>query len=853
MVQGAVQGVGFRPFIYRLATGSGLKGWVNNSAQGVFIEVEGSPADLEAFLLRLEVDKPPRSSIQSLEASWLDPVGYVGFEIRQSETGGAITALVLPDIATCPDCLSEIFNPANRRYGYPFTNCTNCGPRFTIIEALPYDRANTSMAGFLMCSQCQAEYDDPLDRRFHAQPNACPICGPHLDLWDRKGAVVAFDGAPPLDGSNVGNLGTQQQGPDAAVNSPLPQSKSRAPMLPPERRSPASSASAIAAAADAIRQGQILAVKGLGGFHLMVAAHHDDAVHRLRELKHREEKPFALMFPSLPLVKAACEVSPLEERLLRSPEAPIVLLRRRSDASVLSPALAPGNPNLGVMLPYTPLHHLLMSALGFPVVATSGNLSDEPICTDEREALQRLSGIADLFLVHNRPIVRHVDDSIVRVMMGRELVLRRARGYAPLPIQLRSFTGDTVLAVGAHLKNNITLSVGSQAFISQHIGDLETDQAHEAFRRVLNDLQALYESRPAIVAADAHPDYLSTKFARDLCQVGRAVPSAPVSGGPLVTAPPPTPAPRPSTLRSSVTEDGSTLNPQLITVQHHIAHVLSCMAENELEPPLLGVSWDGTGYGLDGTVWGGEFFLVTETSCERVAHFRQFRLPGGDKAVKEPRRVALGLLYEMFGEAAFSMAELAPVASFSPADLGLLRTMLARNLNSPLTSSVGRLFDAVASLASLHQQVRFEGQAAMELEFALEATATAEAYELPIRSNYAPRSTLYAPLLLDWSPMIAAILADLKRGLPTSQISARFHNALAEVIVTVAKQIGQPRVVLSGGCFQNRYLTERAVQCLRKAGFRPCWHQRVPPNDGGISLGQVVAALHPSWAVRSDG
>ena len=828
VVRGAVQGVGFRPFIYRLAGGAGLQGWVNNSAQGVFIEVEGSRTDLEAFLLRIEADKPPRSSIQSLEASWLDPVGYVGFEIRQSETGGAKTALVLPDIATCPDCLSEIFDPVNRRYGYPFTNCTNCGPRFSIIEALPYDRANTSMKGFVMCPQCQAEYDAPLDRRFHAQPNACPICGPHLELWDRKGAVVPFEGAPPLGGSNVGNLGTQQQDPDAAVNSPLPQSKSRAPMLPPERRSPDSSASAIAAAVDAIRQGQILAVKGLGGFHLMVAAQNDEAVRRLRELKHREEKPFALMFPSLSVIKAACEVSPLEERLLRSPEAPIVLLRRRSDASVLSPALVPGNPNLGVMLPYTPLHHLLMSALGFPVVATSGNLSDEPICTDERDALQRLSGIADLFLVHNRSIVRHVDDSIMRVMMGRELVLRRARGYAPLPIQLRSSTGDTVLAVGAHLKNNITLSVGSQAFISQHIGDLETDQAHEAFRRVINDLQALYESRLAIIAADAHPDYLSTKFAHDL--VGQASLPAGGAGIPARTQ--------------------SRQPPQLVTVQHHIAHVLSCMAENELEPPLLGVSWDGTGYGLDGTVWGGEFFLVTETSCERVAHFRQFRLPGGDKAVKEPRRVALGLLYEMFGEAAFSMAELAPVASFSPADLGLLRTMLARNLNSPLTSSVGRLFDAVASLAGLRQQVRFEGQAAMELEFALEGITAAEAYDVTLRSNHASRITNHVPLLLDWSPMIEAILADLKRGLPTSQISARFHNALAEVIVTVAKQIGQPRVVLSGGCFQNRYLTERAVQRLREAGFRPYWHQRIPPNDGGIALGQVVAALRQSTTAR---
>jgi hydrogenase maturation protein HypF len=787
VVRGAVQGVGFRPFIYRLATGCGLKGWVNNSAQGVFIEVESSQADLEAFLLRLEAEKPPRSSIQSLEASWLDPIGYVGFEIRQSDTGGAKTALVLPDIATCPDCLGEIFDLRNRRYGYPFTNCTNCGPRFSIIESLPYDRAKTSMKGFRMCPQCQAEYNDPRDRRFHAQPNACPVCGPQLELWDRKGKALRAQGA-------------------------------------------------IAAAADAIRQGQIVAVKGLGGFHLMVAAHHDEAVRRLRTSKHREEKPLALMFPSLPAVKAACEVSPLEERLLRSPEAPIVLLRRKNSAlrtphSALPASLAPGNPNLGVMLPYTPLHHLLMSALGVPVVATSGNLSDEPICTDEREAVQRLGGIADLFLVHNRPIVRHVDDSIVRVMMGRELVLRRARGYAPLPVQLRSSTGDAVLAVGAHLKNTIALSVGQQAFISQHIGDLETDQAHEAFRRVISDFQALYESRPTIIAADAHPDYLSTRFARDLV----APPSPPAGNAGI-------PVPTPPLQRA-----------QLISVQHHIAHVLSCMADNDLEPPVLGVSWDGTGYGLDGTVWGGEFFLVTETSCERVAHLRPFRLPGGDRAVKEPRRAALGLLYEMFGEAAFSMAELAPVAAFPPAELGLLRTMLARSLNSPLTSSIGRLFDAVASLVGLRQHVHFEGQAAMELEFALEGTVTAESYELPIVSGHASRITHHASPSLDWSPMIEAILADLNRGLPIGQVSAQFHNALAEAIVAVARQIGQPRVVLSGGCFQNRYLTERSVQRLQEAGFRPYWHQRVPPNDGGISLGQVVAAQHQGWAVCSDG
>jgi hydrogenase maturation protein HypF len=599
------------------------------------------------------------------------------------------------------------------------------------------------------------------------------------------------------------------------------------------------------AAVDAIRAGQTVAVKGLGGFHLMVAAHNDEAIRRLRESKHREEKPFALMFPSLAAITAACEVSPLEERLLRSPEAPIVLLRRRRWAignQPLAMSLAPGNPNLGVLLPYTPVHYLLLSALGFPVVATSGNRSDEPICTDEHEALERLGGIADLFLVHNRPIVRHVDDSIVRVMMGRELILRRARGYAPLPVQLRSSIGNrqldignAVLGVGAHLKNTITLSVGPQAFISQHIGDLDTDQANQAFRRVIADFQCLYESRPTIIAADAHPAYLSTQFARSL--VAQASLPAGDAGIPARAL--------------------SLQRPQLFSVQHHIAHVLSCMAENELDPPLLGVAWDGTGYGLDGTVWGGEFFLVTETSCERVAHLRQFRLPGGDRAVREPRRTALGLLYEMFGEAAFAMADAAPIRAFSPAELGPLRTMLARRLNSPLTSSAGRLFDAVASLAGVRQEVRFEGQAAMELEFALEGDATAEAYDFPIRprqspitnhqspitNHQSPITNHQSPLLLDWSPMIEALLADIKRGASAGHLSARFHNALVEAVIAVARQVGQQRVVLSGGCFQNRCLTERSVRRLQEEGFRPYWHQRVPPNDGGISLGQVVAAL----------
>lgn len=808
-VRGAVQGVGFRPHIFRLASELGLRGWVKNSSQGVFLEVEGLPAVLEGFRLRLESEKPPRSFIQSLETSWLDAVGYAGFEIRESETGGNKTALVLPDIATCPDCLREISDPNNRRYRYPFTNCTNCGPRFSIIESLPYDRANTSMKVFTMCPQCQAEYDDPGNRRFHAQPNACPVCGPHLELWDRSRA-----------GQSKGD--------------PSPNPRSHPAMRDGYH--------ALLASAQAIREGKIVAVKGLGGFHLMVAASDDKAIRLLRERKHREEKPFALMFPSLERIKAECEVSSGEERLLRSPESPIVLLHKLSTLnSQLSTSIAPGNPCLGAMLPCTPLHHLLMAELGFPVVATSGNLSDEPICTDEREALERLAGIADVFLVHNRPIVRHVDDSIVRVMLDRELVLRRARGYAPLPIQLRSAEGgiqsaaredarptrtpnselrtlDSVLAVGAHLKNAVALAVGDQVFISQHVGDLETEQAHAAFRRVIADFQKLYETKPEIIAADLHPDYLSTKYARQL-MVERRPPARRESAD--------------ATNSSAVSE---TVAPRIVPVQHHIAHVLSCVAENELSAPVLGVSWDGTGYGLDGTIWGGEFFLITDENVERIVHLRPFRLPGGDQAVKEPRRTALGLLHEIFDAPVFERKDLASVTAFSRAEQAALKKMLEKKLNSPVTTSMGRLFDAIASLVNLRQQIRYEGQAAMELEFALDGIENDERYAMPL-------VTRHSSLVLDWSPMIKAILSDVENGVKAGIISARFHNALVEAIIAVAKHAGQNRVVLSGGCFQNRYLTERAVRRLREEKFRPYWHQRVPPNDGGIALGQAVAAL----------
>jgi hydrogenase maturation protein HypF len=776
VIHGAVQGVGFRPFVHRLAKELHLNGWVSNSEKGVDIEVEGHRELLENFLLRLETEKPPHSFIQSLETLWTDALGYVGFEIRVSTNNGKKTALVLPDIASCPECLREIFDPSNRRYRYPFTNCTHCGPRFSIIECLPYDRATTSMKSFSMCAACQAEYDEPGDRRFHAQPNACAACGPHLEIWDAAGKMIVRD------------------------------------------------FEAIVAGVDAILRGQIVAVKGIGGFHLMADARNEEAVQQLRERKRREEKPLAMMFPSLQSAKDACEISPLEERLLLSSEAPIVLLRRSEKIkSEVADSVAPGNPHLGVMLPYSPLHHLLMAKLGFPVVATSGNLSNEPICTDEHEAINRLHGIADFFLVHNRPIVRHVDDSVVRVMLNCEQVLRRARGYAPLPIKLPrrdDYADATILAVGAHLKNAVALSVGEHVFLSQHIGDLETEQAYEAFRRTITSFENLYEARPQVIGADLHPDYLSTKFARALVAEGR-----PGTGSASIH-------------RSSVTSNQIGPSIQLVGVQHHFAHVLSCMAENEISPPVLGVAWDGTGYGLDETIWGGEFFVVTDRAIQRIAHLDSFRLPGGEKAVKEPRRAALGILHRAYGDAVFERKDLSAIASFSNSEMANLKTMLGRGLNSPLTTSVGRLFDAMASLIDLRQSVSFEGQAAMELEFLADRLEMNQAYPMPLRE-----AATEGPWVLDWRPMVETILCDFRDRQDPSVISACFHNGLAEGIVAVAKKCGEKQVAISGGCFQNRYLTERCVTRLREEGFRPYWHQRVPPSDGGVALGQIVAAL----------
>jgi hydrogenase maturation protein HypF len=760
-VRGAVQGVGFRPFVYRLATELHLSGWVSNSVQGVLIEVEGSPRHLEVFLDRIQQEKPPAAIIHEVESSYHEPAGYSGFTIRSSERDGDRTALVLPDLGTCAECLQEIFDPGNRRYRYPFTNCTHCGPRFSIIEALPYDRPRTTMKGFTMCPACRAEYEDPGDRRFHAQPNACPQCGPHVELWDKRAKILAAHHEALLQ------------------------------------------------AADMIRSGAVVAVKGLGGFHLFADAGNEEAIRSLRRLKGREAKPFAVMCRDLEAAQKCCAVSALEEQLLCSPASPIVLLPRLPvPGAKLAEQVAPGNPNVGILLPYTPLHHLLMAELDFPVVATSGNLSEEPICTDEREAVRRLGGFVDRFLVHNRPIARYVDDSVVRVMLGREQVLRRARGYAPLPIS-HGETLPPILAVGAHMKNTVAVSVGTDVFISQHIGDLETPQAFDAFREVGASLCRVYDSHPVAVACDLHPDYLSTQFAKKTGQ--------PVIG-----------------------------------VQHHYAHVLACMAENHLDGQLLGVCWDGTGYGLDQTVWGGEFLRITASSFERVAHFRTFGLPGAEKAIREPRRAALGLLYELFGDALFSMKRLALLNAFSAVELAVLRTMFQRRIQVPRTSSVGRCFDAVAALAGFQPVTQFEGQAAMDLEFALDGMETEERYDLEIREPralVAARETAAdgsdlapAPLVLDWARLVRAVLEDLDCGRGKALIAAKFHNALVEALVAVARRIGEERVVLTGGCLQNKYLTERAVRRLRAEHFHPYWHRQVPANDGGIALGQILAA-----------
>ncbi len=756
---GLLQGIGFRPFVYQLANEIGLKGWVQNSPQGVSIEAEGDRQAVQGFLSRLKDESPPNAVFHNMESSYLDPLGYENFEIKTSIGTGNQSTLVLPDIATCSDCLQELFDPSNRRYLHPFINCTQCGPRFSLIESLPYDRPNNSMKNFKMCEACEVEYKNPNDRRFHSQLNACRECGPQLEF---------------LDFSCLSRM-------DVALDQ----------------------------AVSVLKEGSLLAVKGASGFHLMVNASDGPSVQRLRVRKNREAKPFALMFPDISSVKALCELSSLEEKLLLSPQAPIVLLKRRQKADdVISSAVAPFNPYLGVMLPSNPLHHILMGRLGAPVVATSGNVSDETICIDEDEAFSRLEGIADFFLVHNRPIVRHADDSIVRVVMGTEQVLRRARGYAPLPIILKEKI-PAFVGAGGYLKNSIAMSKGHHIFISQYIGDLGNAQTRSTYENTIESFMNLCDIQPQQVACDFHPDFASTQWAER--KFAAAIP-----------------------------------------VQHHIAHVYSCMAEHDLEGPLLGVAWDGSGYGLDGTVWGGEFFHITAETIHRVACWRPFPLPGGVAAVNEPRRSALGLLYQVYGESIFDQPEL--LESFSSKETAVLKTMLGKKLNCPMTSSAGRIFDAVASMTGMRHVNSFESQAAMELEFSTldnpsDASYPVELIEGNFVKPHASRAdnipeyyNLQLKYQLDEGPMVQQILNDIGQQRDLNLVAVKFQNTLAESIVTVAKRVGEERVVLSGGCFQNKYLTERTVRRLSQEGFQPCWHQKIPPNDGGLALGQVFAA-----------
>ena len=750
-IRGAVQGVGFRPFVYKIANELGLKGYVLNNSMGVFVEAEGNEAVLKKFLLRIETEKPKLSVITSLEHSFLDSVGYPEFGIRESEEVEDVSAIILPDISVCDDCLKEMYNPDDRRYLYPFINCTNCGPRFSIIESLPYDRPNTSMKNFDMCGKCKEEYENPMDRRFHAQPIACPDCGPQLFLWDENGNVIS------------------------------------------EKHS------ALIQTVKLLRQGKTVALKGLGGFQLIVDATNDKAVKGLRKRKHREEKPFALMFPSLEMIREVCDITEAEERVLCSPESPIVLLKRKAEIlnpkSGISPDVAPHNPYLGTTLPYTPLHHLLMKELNVPIVATSANLAEEPICINEHEALKRLKGIADYYLIHNRPIVRHVDDSIVRIILDRELVMRRARGYTPLPVMINekydSLNEKIILAVGGHLKNTVALKKGNNIFISQHIGDLSTEESNKTFKRVIDDFQLLYDAKPDKIISDLHPEYISTKYAKQLSD-------------------------------------------NIEQVQHHYAHVAACRFENQIDGEALGVSWDGTGYGLDETVWGGEFFLTDDSSYKHFTQFRKFKLPGGEKAIKEPRRSLAGLLFEIAGASLINEFSDLIENKFTAAEIGIVLNMLSKKINSPISSSAGRLFDAVSSLLGICDKSNYEGQAAMMLEF---KAAFNETGSYPFNINESDK------LIIDWQPIIISIINDLRKDINPSIISAKFHNTMAEVILGVAKISEIKKVVLSGGCFQNALLTERTINLLRKNNYQVYWHQRIPPNDGGIALGQIAAFL----------
>ena len=757
-VRGVVQGVGFRPFVYGLATKYNLKGYVYNTSEDVKIEIEGETEAIKQFQLELKAEAPPLAHIEDITTTYHPPVGYKSFEIRRSIAEEGKYQLISPDIATCQTCLNELLNPDDRRYRYPFTNCTNCGPRFTIIESMPYDRPKTTMRYFQMCPQCQAEYDNPLDRRFHAQPNACPKCGPKVELVDRQGNPVI-----------ARNSATKQ-----------------APLDP------------IATASQSLKEGKIIAIKGLGGFLLACDASNETAVKTLRQRKNRPFKPFAIMVANMDEVKRHCYVSLEEERLLTSPQSPIVLMNWRSDSS-LSREVAPNLQYLGVMLPYTPLHHILLRDTQLPLVMTSGNLSEEPIAKDNDEALRRLSGIADYFLIHNRDIYSRYDDSVAIVERETPQLVRRARSYAPYPITL-PFKTKQVLGCGAEMKSTFCLTKDSYAFLSQHIGDLGNWETLEHFASTISLYKRLFHIKSEIIAYDFHPDYLSTKYAQELGALGM----------------------------------------KLVPVQHHHAHIASCMADNGLETPVIGVAFDGTGLGSDGHIWGGEFLVADYQSFNRMGHLEYLPLPGGDAAVERPYRTAIGYILSLLGENALS--ELTLKERVNEVEVGIIKRQIETGLNSPLTSSMGRLFDAVSALIGIRDKIDYEGQAAVELEMA--------AY----RENYADDKENYPYHIIEdkgvrvvkLATLLSAIIADLSQGTPQGRISIRFHNTIAkmtnEMCQVIANETGIEQVVLSGGVFQNRLLLRKVINLLGNNGFRVFTHRQVPCNDGGISLGQAVIA-----------
>lgn len=746
---GIVQGVGFRPYVYGLATRLRLRGFIRNVSGGVLIEVEGDPHTLDHFLDELTAQPPPLARIDELSWSRRPARGDHAFRIESSERDDDSPIFISPDVATCDDCLAELFDPTDRRYLYPFLNCTNCGPRLTIITGSPYDRERTSMASFAMCHRCRAEYDDPANRRFHAQPTACPACGPRLRLLDHSGQIV-----PRVD--------------------PL------------------------AGAVGALLRGQIGAIKGLGGYHLGCLATEAAAVDVLRRRKHRDEKPFAVMVRDLAAARALCEVTPEEESLLLSPRRPIVLLRRRPSLA-LAEGLAPGNPWLGLMLPYTPLHHLLLHELaGMPIVMTSGNRSDEPIAFEDRDALDRLAGIADFFLTHDRPIHLRCDDSVTRVVAGVELPIRRSRGDAPRPIRLPVPCDRPTLALGGQLKATFALGRGRNAFLSHHIGDLDHVEAFRAYGEAIAHYERLFGLSPECLVRDLHPDYASTRYAEGHAGV------------------------RPT-----------------IAVQHHHAHIASVMAENGLDEPVIGVAFDGTGYGTDGTIWGGEFLVGDYADFRRAAHLRPVVLPGSERAIREPWRTAAAYLLD----AGRDLSTLSTAAA--PATLNTLARIIARRFNCPVTTSAGRLFDAIAAMAGVRHRVSYEGQAAIELEWLATSVAPDGAYPFAIEECRGER-TAQSTLVLDLRPMIVEIAEGVGRALDSRAIARRFHSTMAEAILAVCGRIraetGLEAVVLSGGVFLNALLTAEAAARLESQGFRVYRHRQVPPNDGGLCLGQLAIA-----------